>query len=183
MLGEEFHKDTLDSSAGDNRVVCTVIYAVWHWEVSSTLKEASQLPWQTMSAFPVEIKFQSFPPRWLWGPHYLFSIQLEIIKSSSKHTPEGTGHFINKWRTKDMMAFIMFSHHGMCWCSLLEFLLPTLPFPQLGAATHSRLQNWMGWGKGTLPSHLQAQAPVIYTGLLMHSSVGEKWFPGLEVWE
>lgn len=174
MLGEESHKDTLDSSAGDNRVVCTVIYTAWHRKVSSTFKEASWLPWQTMSAFPVEIKFQSFPPRRLWGPHYLFSIQLEIIKSSSKHMPEGTGHFINKWRPKDTMAFITVSYRGMCWSSLLEFFLPTLPLPELGAASHCRLWNWTGRGIDSPPSHLQAQAPAIHTGPLRHSSLREK---------
>lgn len=44
MLGEESHKATLDSSAGDNRVVCAVIYAVWHGEVALAAWHRGCLP-------------------------------------------------------------------------------------------------------------------------------------------
>lgn len=44
MLGEESHKATLDSSAGDNRVVCAVIYAVWHGEVALAAWHCGCLP-------------------------------------------------------------------------------------------------------------------------------------------
>lgn len=104
MLGEEPRKTTLDSSAGDNRIVCAVIYTVWHWEVSSTLKGLGSLA--NGLGPPHGNKIPIVPPRLLRDPHYLFSIQLKIIKSSSKHTLEGIGHFINKWRTRKTVCSI-----------------------------------------------------------------------------
>lgn len=121
MLGEEPHKATLDSSAGDNRIVCAVIYTVWHWEVSSTLKGLGSLANSRLPSLHGN-KIPIVPPRLLGGPHYLFSIQLKIIKSSSKHTPEGIGYFINKWRTKKMVCNIMVWNHKTRLCSFLAFL-------------------------------------------------------------
>lgn len=129
MLGEESHKATLDSSAGDNRIVCAVIYTVWHWEVSSTLKGRGSLA--NSLCLPHGNKIPIVPPRLLWGPHYLFFIQLKIIKSSSKHTPEGIGHFINKWRTKKKVCSItVLNRKTRLGSFLLSLSLVSTPLPQ-----------------------------------------------------
>ena len=63
MLGEESHKAALDSSAGDNRIVCAVIYTVWHWEVSSTWSSLGS--WANGGRLPHRNKIPTAPP-WRW---------------------------------------------------------------------------------------------------------------------
>lgn len=159
MLGEESHKATLDSSAGDNRIVCTVIYTARHREVSSTLKGLGSLA--NSPCLPYGNKIPIVPPRLLWGPHYLFSIQLKIIKSSSKHMPEGIGHFINKWRTKKMMCPIMLLNCKIHLCFFLAFPLPSLPNLESGVASHSVFWDHMGLGRYISPLHLLAEVLLI----------------------
>lgn len=141
MLGEESHKATLDSSAGDNRIVCTVIYTARHREVSSTLKGLGSLA--NSLCLPYGNKIPIVPPRLLWGPHYLFSIQLKIIKSSSKHMPEGIGHFINKWRTKKMICPIMLLNCKIHLCSSSLSLSPVSPTLSLGPPVSPTFS--LGW--------------------------------------
>lgn len=136
MLGEESHQATLDSSAGDNRIVCAVIYTAWHWEVSSTLKGLGSRA--LGCCLPHGNPTPMVPPWQLWGPHYLGSIQLEIIKNSSKHTPEGIGHFINKWRSEETICSVNGFNCKMLLRSFLAFFLPILC---LGAARHSALRD------------------------------------------
>ena len=72
------------------------------------------------------------------GPHYLCSIRQQIIKSSSKHTPEGIGHFAHEQRMQERRCSVMVLKQEDAWMVLSGFLAPSLPPPWVCAKQTER---------------------------------------------
>ena len=121
------------------------------------------------------------------GPHYLCSIRRKIIKSSSKRTPEGIGHFAHKQRMQERRCSVMVLKCEDAWMVLSGSLAPSPPHPRF---VQSKQKGLFHPCNLQLQPHLEGEShyPHPHTHLGDNSSKGERslkstwasfWIPAL----